>query len=118
MILGKGAAHNIIIKQKINTRSNTESELVATHDVFPQILWTKYFLEEQHCDVHEHCIMRDNQSSMIWTNLIVGDRANRNVAKAYVNAVNAIATFVCPTPSTNIITNYTILTQYSIKPGL
>ena len=61
---------------------------------------------------------RDNQSSMIWTNLIVGDRANRNVAKAYVNAVNAIATFVCPTPSTNIITNYTIRTQYSIKPGL
>ena len=38
--------------------------------------------------------------------------------KYYVNAVNAISTFVEPTPTNNIITNETIPTQYIIKQGL
>ena len=50
--------------QKINTRSSAESELISTCDVFPQILWTKHFLEKQHYNIDEHRIMRDNQSAM------------------------------------------------------
>ena len=50
--------------------------------------------------------------------MIVGSHALHNVAKAYANVVNSIATFFEPTPQTNIITNDTILTQYSIKQGL
>ena len=38
--------------------------------------------------------------------------------KAYINVVNAIAKFFKPTPSTNIINNYTIIIQYIIKQGL
>ena len=59
-----------------------------------------------------------NRNSMGRNNMIVGSHDLHNFAKAYVNIVNAITTFVDPTPPTNIITNETILTQYSIKQGL
>ena len=55
---------------------------------------------------------------MGWNNLIVGSNERHSVAKAYFNIVNAIATFVNPTPPTNNITNETTLTQYSINKGL
>ena len=55
---------------------------------------------------------------MGWNNLIVGSNEIHSVAKAYVNVVNAIPSFVKPIPPTNIVTNETILTQYSIKQGL
>ena len=55
---------------------------------------------------------------MGWNNLIVGTNELHSVSKAYVNVVNDIATFVKPTPPTKIITNETILTQYSIKKEL
>ena len=48
-------------------------------------------------------------------NLIVGVCALHNVAMAYVNVSNTIDTIVESTPPTKIITNETILTQYSIK---
>ena len=55
---------------------------------------------------------------MGWNNLTVGPNEIHSVAKSYVNVGNAITSFVKPTPTTNIITNKTILTQYSIKQGL
>ena len=55
---------------------------------------------------------------MGWKNIIVGSNELYSVEKAHVNVVNAIASFVKPTPPTNIITNKTILTQYRIKQGL
>ena len=47
MILRKGAVYGRSIWQKLNTRSSTESELVAVDEVMPQILWMRYFLEAQ-----------------------------------------------------------------------
>ena len=55
---------------------------------------------------------------MGWNNLIVGSNELHSVAKSFINVVNAITFFVKPTPPTNIITNETILIQYSIKLGL
>ena len=55
---------------------------------------------------------------MVFINLVVGARNLHNVAKAYVNVVNAIAIFFEPTLQNNIITNETILTQYNIKQGI
>ena len=52
---------------------------------------------------------------MGWSNLILGVRDLHNVIMAYVNAFNFITTIVETTPPINIITNETILTQYSIK---
>ena len=61
---------------------------------------------------------RSTRLSMGWNNLIIGSNEIHSVTKAYVNVVNAITSFVKPTPPTNIITNETILTQYRIKQGL
>ena len=55
---------------------------------------------------------------MGWNNLIVGSNELHSVTKAYINVVNDITYFVKPTPPTNIITNDTILNQYSIKQVL
>ena len=61
---------------------------------------------------------RSTRLSVGWNNLIIGSNEIHSVAKVYVNVVNAMTSFVKPTPPTNIITNETILTQYSIKQGI
>ena len=47
MTMGKGMTCSSSTKQKLNTRSSTESELVGLHDVLPQVIWTKRFIEVQ-----------------------------------------------------------------------
>ena len=58
---------------------------------------------------------RSTWRSMVWNNLIFGSNEFHSVTKLCINVVNDIVTFVKPTPPTNIITNETILTQYSIN---
>jgi hypothetical protein len=41
MSMGTGAAYSTSKKQKLNTKSSTEAELVGMDDVLPQALWTK-----------------------------------------------------------------------------
>ena len=41
MSLRKGSAYSASRKQKINTKSSTEAELVAIDNMLPQALWTK-----------------------------------------------------------------------------
>jgi hypothetical protein len=43
---GGGALHGASLKQRLNTKSSTESELVTVNDILPQVLWTRYFLKE------------------------------------------------------------------------
>ena len=42
MSLGKGAVFGQSTRQKLNTKSSTESEIVGVSDVLPNILWTQY----------------------------------------------------------------------------
>jgi hypothetical protein len=64
MTLGKGAIQTISTKQKINSRSSTEAELVSIDDIIAKVIWTRSFLEAQGYHVKENVIYRDNQSSM------------------------------------------------------
>ena len=64
MTLGDGAIISVSTKQKINTRSSTEAELVSIDDVLSKILWTTRFLKEQGWKVNQNMVMRDNLSSM------------------------------------------------------
>jgi hypothetical protein len=64
MSLGDGVIQSVSTKQKVNTRSSTESELVSTDDVISKVQWTKLFLEAQGFKVNENVINRDNQSTM------------------------------------------------------
>lgn len=68
MSFGTGVIYGTSTKQKINTKSSTESELVGVNEVLPQILWTKYFLEEQGYIAEHTIIYQDNQSAMLLEN--------------------------------------------------
>ncbi|CAJ1941935.1 unnamed protein product, partial [Cylindrotheca closterium] len=46
---GGGAAQVMSKKQKLNSRSSTEAELIAVDDVVTMVLWTKLFMEWQGC---------------------------------------------------------------------
>lgn len=63
--LGHGAMYSCSNKQKLNTKSSTEAELVAVDDVMGQALWTQYFLEHQGHSVEPAVIYQDNQSAIL-----------------------------------------------------
>ena len=63
--MGKGFPIVSSTKQKLNTRSSTESELVGVDDMMPSILWTKYFLKAQGYHVNDNIIFQDNKSTML-----------------------------------------------------
>ena len=65
MTMGRGAAIATSLKQKLNTRSSTEAELVAVDDVIGQILWTNYFLSEQGYNTKDTVIYQDNRSAIL-----------------------------------------------------
>jgi hypothetical protein len=60
--MGQGAVYSTATRQKLVIRSSTESELVGIHDVMPDILWTKHFLEAQAFPFTENVLQQDNQS--------------------------------------------------------
>jgi hypothetical protein len=63
--MGKGSAYATSKKQKLNTKSSTEAELVGVDDVMSQVLWTRYFLEAQGYEVIESKVFQDNQSAIL-----------------------------------------------------
>ena len=63
--LGRGCPIVTSTKQKLNTRSSTESELVGVDDLMPSILWTRKFLKAQGYDVSENILYQDNKSSIL-----------------------------------------------------
>ena len=63
--LGRGAVYSGSWKQKLVARSSTKSELVGVHDVLPQVLWTKQFLEEQGRLASTTVVYQDNTSSIL-----------------------------------------------------
>jgi hypothetical protein len=65
MSLGKGSVYSTSVRQKLNTRSSTEAELVGVDDVMPMVLWTKCFLEAQGYGVTESKIYQDNMSAIL-----------------------------------------------------
>jgi hypothetical protein len=65
MSMGKGSLYSTSSKQKLVTRSSTESEVVGVHDVMPQVLWTGYFLKEQGFEVKDTKLYQDNMSSIL-----------------------------------------------------
>jgi hypothetical protein len=65
MTMGKGAVNGMSLKQRMNTKSSTESELVGVNDIMPQMPWTRYFLKAQGYTVKDSVIYQDNQSSIL-----------------------------------------------------
>ena len=63
--MGKGGVMSISTKQKLNTKSSTEAELVGVDDGMPMVLWTRNFLKAQGYDVTDNVVYQDNQSAIL-----------------------------------------------------
>jgi hypothetical protein len=62
--MGKGAIISDSLKQKVNSRSSTESEIVGVDDEIHKVVWAKRFVEYQGFKVKLNIIYQDNTSSM------------------------------------------------------
>jgi hypothetical protein len=59
---GTGAAMSKSSKQKLNTKSSTEAELVGASDYLPHAIWAKKFLEAQGYMTKKMCFTRTTDS--------------------------------------------------------
>jgi hypothetical protein len=65
MTMGRGFPISVSTKQKLNTKSSTESELVGIDNMMPIILWTCYFLLSQGYGVIKNLLLQDNKSLIL-----------------------------------------------------
>ena len=65
MSLSQGMAMSYSWKQKINTKSSTEAELVGVDDSLGYILWARYFLQEQGYDMDPSLVYQDNTGAIL-----------------------------------------------------
>jgi hypothetical protein len=65
MTMGRGFPISVSTKQKLNTKSSTESELVGVDNMMPIILWTCYFLLSQGYGDIENLLLQDNKSLIL-----------------------------------------------------
>jgi hypothetical protein len=68
MTMGRGCPITASKKQKLNTRSSTEAELVAADDMATSILWTRLFMEAQGYKVEKNILFQDNKSTILLLN--------------------------------------------------
>jgi hypothetical protein len=64
LTMGRGAATSNSAKQKLNTRSSTEAELVGVDDEISAVIWTRHFLLSQGFEVKDNLLYQDNQAVM------------------------------------------------------
>ena len=86
--IGRGVLFSKSTKQKLNSKSSTEAELIASSEVLPQILWTRYFLEDQGVDVRESVLYQDN------TCVIQLERNGRTSSGQRTRHINIIYFFI------------------------
>jgi len=65
LTMGRGFPLVSSTKQKLNTRSSTESELVGVDDMMPIVVWSRYFLMAQGYGVTQNILLQDNKSSIL-----------------------------------------------------
>ena len=64
LMWGRGSPISMSQKQKLNSRSSTESKLVAVDDLMDKILWTRLFLKEQGVQIEQNILLQDNKSAI------------------------------------------------------
>jgi len=62
--MGNGVVNTRSGKQKINTKSSTETEVVGASDFLPWTVWTKRFLKAQGHEIKSNIYYQDNESAM------------------------------------------------------
>ena len=65
MPIGKRSLYYMPHKQKMNTKSSTDTVLVSADDVMSHLLWKRYFLEAPWCRVGASRLYQNNMSSVM-----------------------------------------------------
>ena len=60
MLFGTGGLICKSSKQKLNTKSSSEAELVGVSDYLPNTMWVKMFLEAQGYKMNDNSLEQDN----------------------------------------------------------
>lgn len=60
----KGVFHSKSGKQKFNTKSSTETEVVGASDYLPWTIWATCFMEDQGYPMRTKIFYQDNESAM------------------------------------------------------
>ena len=68
MTLGEGSIIAMSKKQKLNTRSSTEAELVGADNTATLILWMGLFMEQQGYSLNKNILFQDNKSAILLEN--------------------------------------------------
>ena len=104
MTMGGGSITSFLTKQKLNTRSSTEAELVAVDNAMSQILWSWLFLQHQGINNIETILYQDNKSAMILQEnglMSTGERSRHlNIRYFFVTDVikkGLLKVMYCPT---------------------
>ena len=66
--MGKGSIFSTSTRQKLNTKSSTEAELVGVDDMMPLVLWTREFLKAQGYPISDNVVYQDNKSAILLEN--------------------------------------------------
>ena len=64
MSLGQGAIYSMSSKQKLNTQSSTEAELIGVNDAMAMVLCTHHFLKVQGYHINDNVVPQDNKNTM------------------------------------------------------
>jgi hypothetical protein len=62
--IGRGVIFAKSTKQKLNSKSSTEAELIAVSDGIGQVIWTRNFLINQGYKINAAKIFQDNKSTI------------------------------------------------------
>ena len=102
MTMGKGAVISNSRKQKLNMRSLTGAELVASNDALTGIMWTKRFLQAQGYDVSKTILKQDNTSTPCSSKRMARQAATRE------QGTSQLDTSLSRTTSTKVSLNWSI----------
>ena len=75
--LGRGIVHHKSSKQKLNTKSSTESELVGASDYIGHSVWLKRFMKEQGYKFKDYTLYQDNESAIKLASNEFGSRSDK-----------------------------------------
>jgi hypothetical protein len=64
IMVGQGPIYTQSVKQRINTKSSTEGEMVGVSDSVGQVLWTRNFVGAQGYEVKPAKLLQDNMSTI------------------------------------------------------
>ena len=88
---GKRFPNTRFIKQKLNTGSFTESEIIGMDDFIPVNIWTGNFLKSQVYRVTENILFQDNRSALLLENI---GKASSVKRKKHINISYFFVTYM------------------------